>query len=315
MMMPDQQPDVEIRGYLTAFVDLLGLSNRLLEFEKIGQFIGGEIPEDFKKEAARTAVSAEWLRDSFITFYQAQTDPQGQLPPGPLSAEQLAIWNRQFPDPPTIQWFSDCILVSIPIRSEWPVSFYRSLHSLVLACAMAQIRALVLKLPARGGIAIGYGARLNTGEILGAGLAKAYQLESKEANYPRILIDPELIDTAKPPSKPQPDWKEREFEIVWAFWRNCLKLLRRDRDGYWFVDFFNEEIFKLMRDQEGKMVGILLRLIDEAMTPFTNDEVYPRNATSSGRGHFAKWTWLANYWKESRGQIVDLLPQTDNSKG
>lgn len=315
VMIPDQQRDIEVRGYLTAFVDLLGFSNRLLDMEKIPHFQENVIPEDFEKEVGGTVRAAEWLRDGFSTFYQACSDPSTRQPPAPLEPEQIEVGNRRFPDPPSIQWFSDCILVSVPIKPEWPVSFYRSLRSLIIACAITQLRAVALKIPARGGISLGYGARLNTGEILGAGLAKAYQLESKEALYPRILIDPELVDIARPPSKSPPDWKEKEFEIVQSSWKEIMEFLRRDRDGYWFVDFFNDDILKLVNDQEGKMVGAVLRLIDEAMAPYMGSDIYPRNATPSDRNRFAKWMWLANYWKENREHVVNLLPKMDNQEG
>jgi hypothetical protein len=226
----------------------------------------------------------------------------------------MEVWNRQFPAPPAIQWFSDCVLVSVPIKSERPVSFFKSLHSMIIACAMTQLRAVASKIPARGGISLGYGPRLKTGEVLAAGLVKAYQLESKEAIYPRILIDPELIDTAKPPTKSPPDWKEKEFEIAQCFWKKSMRLLRRDRDGYWFVDFFNEDFFKLVNDQEGKTMGATLRLIDEAMAPYMDSDIYLRNATSSDRRRFANWTWLAGYWKENRRHAINLLPKMDSQE-
>ena len=308
-----QNNDIQFRGYLTAFIDLLGISTKLLELEKISEFDLGNIPEDFKKEAVRTAVSAEWLRSGFYEFYKGYSSPESQQPPAPLNEKQMEVWNRQFPDPPTIQWFSDCILISIPIKPEWPTSVYISLHSLAMACAITQLRAVGLQIPVRGAISLGYGACLNTGEVLGAGLVKAYQMESKEAVYPRIIIDPDLIDVVKPPSKPQEDWLPGEFDIVNAFWGQFMESLVRNQDGYWHVDFLNTRFLEMLQDADGKTLTASLNLIDEAMIPYFSEEIYPLNATPANRKHFAKWTWLANYWKQRRADVVKLLEKRTES--
>jgi hypothetical protein len=48
------------------------------------------------------------------------------------------------------------------------------------------------KRPVRGGIEIGLGAELDDREIFGSGISEAYRLESKIADWPRILIGKQL---------------------------------------------------------------------------------------------------------------------------
>lgn len=69
----------------------------------------------------------------------------------------------------------------------------------------------------RGGISIG--KTVHTDDILyGEGMLKAYKIESSAAVYPRIVVDPALIDQIKGPTK--------------------YVFLKKDSDGLWFVDPF-----------------------------------------------------------------------------
>lgn len=46
----------------------------------------------------------------------------------------------------------------------------------------------------RAGVEVGLGTELDNGEIYGPVLYKAYELESKVAEYPRIVVGKELIN-------------------------------------------------------------------------------------------------------------------------
>ena len=81
-----------------------------------------------------------------------------------------------------------------------------------------QSRLLGLGILVRGGISVG--PTFHADDMLcGEGLLKAYDLETKTAVYPRIIIDPVLITPA-------------EAGL-------CAMFLLKDADGIWFIDSFS----------------------------------------------------------------------------
>lgn len=81
--------------------------------------------------------------------------------------------------------FSDCIVISAPPKD---------LNSLLYVCMNLQNELLMLGIALRGGISIGKLTHQD-GLVYGAGLVRAYEIESKEANNPRILLDDALEKT------------------------------------------------------------------------------------------------------------------------
>lgn len=60
------------------------------------------------------------------------------------------------------------------------------------ACCMLHLLALSLKRPIRGGIDVGLGIDLTDDEVYGPVLERAHFLESKVADYPRIVLGDDL---------------------------------------------------------------------------------------------------------------------------
>lgn len=84
------------------------------------------------------------------------------------------------------QYFSDTLILYIPLfRSEASSSTILAMFS---AIAATMLCSLAEKIPVRGAIHIGYGAEFQRGDIYGPVLADAHYLESKKANYPRIIV-------------------------------------------------------------------------------------------------------------------------------
>ena len=109
--------------------------------------------------------------------------------------------------------------------------FHELVSVIYLQCRMLQEGYLV-----RGAITHGnyYSERGVGGSVLfGPAVARAYELESKYAKYPRIIIDPVLIEQY---------WQTKLLKSVihnHCFeWEEYLsKRIRRDEHGIWFVDY------------------------------------------------------------------------------
>lgn len=131
-----------------------------------------------------------------------------------------------------IKIFSDNIVISIQCNSE---NICDNFYSVVVLCGLIQERFLQYKLLSRGGIAYGKYFVDDT-MIWGTALVDAYKLEASVAIYPRIIVHPSLIAqvkhiTGSPKS---------------TFQKNFSSWLYQDRDGLFYVDYFNN--FKYMKN-------------------------------------------------------------------
>jgi hypothetical protein len=119
--------------------------------------------------------------------------------------------------------FSDCIVISFPTKEKSEI-FY----------TLLEVKWMILRLITKGILcrgAISYGKLLHNKKFLfGPALVEAYLLESKAANYPRIILDRSVIDLAGQ-AKQDNHTKEEEMEYVES-------LLEKDLDGMYYIDYF-----------------------------------------------------------------------------
>ena len=98
---------------------------------------------------------------------------------------------------------------------------------------------LARKAPLRGGIDFAWGAELKENELYGPAVARAYELESSVAQYPRIVVGREYVrylevHGANPATTPF-------AEIDRAMAKQCLSLLVEDADGNYIVHYLGDE--------------------------------------------------------------------------
>lgn len=124
-----------------------------------------------------------------------------------------------------ITTFSDSVVISFSVTEKSEI-FYT-----LLEIKWMVMRLLQRNILCRGAMA--YGKLIHTDIMLfGPALVEAYILESKAANYPRIILDRSIIDLAGqfPSLHHSPN---QEIEYVEA-------LLERDLDGMYYIDYFTK---------------------------------------------------------------------------
>jgi hypothetical protein len=119
--------------------------------------------------------------------------------------------------------FSDCIVISFPAKEKSEI-FY----------TLLEVKWVILRLISQGILcrgAISYGKLLHNDKfIFGPALVEAYILESKAANYPRVILDRSIIDLAGS-ARSENHTREEEIEYVES-------LLEKDLDGMYYIDYF-----------------------------------------------------------------------------
>ena len=118
---------------------------------------------------------------------------------------------------------SDCIVISYAFYKN-SGSFFNILTDIYFMIAELSYLGFVV----RGGISIGK-LYHNEQNVFGPALVETVNLEEKSAHYPRVIISNKDYETGIYEGYLYSSEEEREY---------INKRLKRDVDGYWYVDFF-----------------------------------------------------------------------------
>lgn len=145
--------------------------------------------------------------------------------------------NKEYPEymkSKVVTQFSDCIVVSFKDTEE------SGIFHLFLDVLHLHIDAMAKGYMIRG--AITQGLLYHTEDIIfGPALVKAYELESKVSNFPRVIMEDSLLNTGATNCK-----KGHTFNMEMEYLKNIVSL---DNDGYYFIDYF-ENAFSEMDEPE-----------------------------------------------------------------
>jgi hypothetical protein len=157
-----------------------------------------------------------------------------------LSRENQAIWDELTRVAITEQRWSDGLVYFVNLGDEENKCPIHSVHTLLMLAGCFAFLGLATGQPIRGGIEVAWGIELQPGEIYGPAVARAYELESEVAKYPRVVVGPLALGYLRqrrnlPASDDIFVRYERELGDV------CLRMLAQDSDGIAFVDYLGDE--------------------------------------------------------------------------
>lgn len=109
---------------------------------------------------------------------------------------------------------------------------------MMLGGCWAQLTSLAAKHPLRGGLEVGWGTTLMPSEVYGAGLVRAYKLESEIAEYPRVVMGSEILEYLDVVQRQHPTtlFGRNAIQTV----EHCKRFLVRDNDGQFMLDFLGD---------------------------------------------------------------------------
>ena len=131
---------------------------------------------------------------------------------------------------PKVIQFSDSIIRIRPLDDTPP---YGALFHELLDLIHMQGELVQHGVCMRGGIAVG-DVHFEDHTAYGPGFVRAYEIESTFANFPRIVVDPAVLASLIDDERLRADHNRLEDEID-----SVKKLLRRDSDGLYFVDYLS----------------------------------------------------------------------------
>ena len=225
--------------HIVALIDFLGQSSELAKWD----FIPNTVTETAVwVPAVRSTIGRVLMwREEFerrFTEYQKSLDAYEQSFSTAALPEKLKQFNEFRQTTLHHQHFSDTLIFYSPLQNEhgyWQIS---NVVGFLVVCGTLFLGSLTTSTPLRGAIEVGMLSRFPTGDPYGPGLAKAHYLESKVADYPRIVVGPTLLSYL--------DWLQNHSDrdapaqanrVVAA---QCRDHITKDADGQWIVDYLSD---------------------------------------------------------------------------
>jgi len=283
--------------YLVAFIDILGQKEAFQGINSVPAEGEGDLKEKLDEAHDQTVHFVEVFRESFNNLFNGiskETESKMKVPDP---------FKKQFDEMRKVtlkhKRFSDCILAFVPLQTDkYHINAVNGVHAVITSCGAMLLLSLSGEKAFRAGIEVGIGTELENGEVYGPALFKAYNLESKIAQYPRIVIGPELINylinlSKKNPQMPNQDPKDIELCKITA--DKCLKMIMKDFDGYNIVDYLGDELKKTFTNPSVSY-KINYEEIFERASKFVKEEYQKRKKMEDSKLAL-RYYLLFNYFK------------------
>jgi hypothetical protein len=234
--------------YIVAYLDVLGqkaVFNRLCPIKS-----GNEIDDRLKQEISENLYYLKTLRDTLNSYFIGYTsDEPSNVNINPAFQNQF---NQMRKSEIFFQYFSDSVIAFVPLKFK---TFYsvvvNGVWGVMAGCCMAMLGSLSTEHAIRGGIEISWGTRLESGEIYGPALNKAYSLESKIAKNPKIIIGDGVWNFLRSVSdkvRQHPKQIPKDIDYCQIIANRCLNLVLDDIDGCRILDYLGPGFLELQKN-------------------------------------------------------------------
>jgi hypothetical protein len=237
----DKKAVLEINYYLVAFIDILGQQEVMKEFKGLPDTNNKEQMAQFINIAKNTFGLIDSFHQSFNTYFDAFTNMQKVSPLSKIIKSNDIKFQR----------FSDGLVIFLSLRTDKNTLPLEGIFGVLAACAGIFLLWLSQGRPLRGGIEIGLGVEMNENEIYGPVVAEAYNIESKIAQYPRLVVGEELKRYLFVHAKDDPNGSDIHSKLRIEFAKICLDLLAQDDDGFAIIDYLGEGFKKNVAKETG----------------------------------------------------------------
>jgi hypothetical protein len=152
---------------------------------------------------------------------------------------------------------------------------FQEVHGLLLAQSELAAENVLL----RGGMTVGR-VHLEGDMAFGPGFTRAYDLESQFANFPRIILGPEVFAALRADPRLVAEHHDIEDDVYYL-----RKFLERGDDGFWFVDYLYS-----IADEMDKPENF-----QDLLASHRNFAIAGANAAPTHSRVLQKFLWLARY--------------------
>jgi hypothetical protein len=238
---PADNSKLHVQHWVVGFFDLLGQRDALRKMDFLPE------QDDREKvaalmEAVRGSVGViTKFHEMFTQFRDGATKPPDHDVVGSMTPEQRQLFDNLRRTRIDHADLSDGMMAYsslVPSSEHSPV---RACYEMVCAAGAAMLTTLAWGHPMRGGIDVGTGIEVEPGQLHGPALVKAYELESRVAEFPRVVVGSTLSDYLRVVAGRRGDLVDTINAQIAASTRT---LFRQDGDGQIIVDYMGDSFKK-----------------------------------------------------------------------
>lgn len=284
----NSEEPLQAGNYCVSFIDLLG-QRKALESQ-------GLLP--LVKTEAEHSQLIETLRKSVGAIVKLQNQAKEMLTPllsprqdSPFRAafppEQHAIWDEMgFSRIKTQRW-SDGLVSFLCLGDKDVKCRMNGVFALFGLAGTLCFLGLATRNPIRGAIDVAWGVELHPGELYGAAVARAYELESEVAQYPRIVVGAEAVKLLQvhQANTGQDLYSQNDRALA----KLCLNMLIQDVDGNWIVHYLGDEFQRAISHAQHAEIYL-------AAKTFVFEQVMEYNASKNTKLAL-RYAHLLNYFE------------------
>lgn len=255
----------KINYYIALFVDVLGQGQKLEKIKNLP--INDDEATKFDQLFLETTGAIKKLHIAFEGFFNSYTqispEVQNEINQWDESTREKFLQSKVH----DLRYlnFSDTVVLYCSLDLETNKAPMRSIYAILAAAAATFLIILSEKIPLRGAINIGLGTELEKSGIYGPILQNLHCLESKMADYPRIIIGEELIKTIDEFDCEEIICGNQSQSMDKVTISSIRQLITTDGDGKKILNYLDNSISKAL---SGKSQEVY-----EKLTTFINEQV------------------------------------------
>lgn len=198
---------IVLQPWVTLFLDLLGWSREVMEFEKVPlvRQDAGKVKDILRGPLLRHRIARKTIRTLLFEEMKFLDGPEWETQVRALPLDQQALITRRATPRLVVNTFGDSFVVNLPCPRDDEFGFKVALtHIWILMQRAAGAFALLLSagIPVRGAMELGMTVECDpedggAPEVVGPSQVLAYKLESQQAGHIRVMVGPNLVGLAR----------------------------------------------------------------------------------------------------------------------
>jgi hypothetical protein len=239
--MSSEEPLI-VGHYCVSFIDLLGLKDEFEDQDLLPRFESAEEKAKFINKLRNTLGRIKALQRASDRLLKAALEYRSPFREK-LQATDKRTYDQAKEVHLTRQRWSDGLVYFTPLMDGDVKCPINGVYTQLVATGGLCFLGLAVRLPLRGSIDVAWAAEMNAGELYGAAVAKAYELENRVAQYPRIVVGPRVVDYIIRIKKDTASDVYSEYSRRIA--NLCYDMLALDSDGYHFVHYLSDAFHRI----------------------------------------------------------------------
>ena len=234
-MQAPKQGDIAVYNYCVSFIDLLGQKEAFRDQGLVPQFKSDEEREDFLQTIRKSIAAVASLQEDASGILAGLNDVKRK----PVNGVPQLVQDEIRKENVTKQHWSDGFISYLCLGDSAIKCPMNGIFSLIVQAGVLCFLGLCKNQPIRGGIDVAWGVEVSPAEFYGAALVRAYELESKIAQYPRIVLGRAMYGYLQSQiiNDQQDIYSMANKELA----EICLNLLLEDVDGALIVNYLGNE--------------------------------------------------------------------------